>query len=102
MIEGIRNLNTCINKLETWSWKYGVGIKEGIMGNPLKESRGEMSHQSGSCRSRERSTYFAKQLSVTPERRRHHSATMDAMSRALRRTAQSLFSDEIECVQMPR
>lgn len=30
------NWNDCINKSETWSWKYEVGIKEGIVVNPPK------------------------------------------------------------------
>lgn len=101
MIEGIKNWNASVNKSETWSWKYRVGIEEGIVVSPLKglaaqESRGELSHQSGSRRLRERSCEFAERLSVSLNRRRHHSAVMGAMSRVLRRAARSPFSDEIE------
>ena len=36
MIEGIKNWNACVNKSETWSWKYGEGIEEGILVSPPK------------------------------------------------------------------
>ena len=35
------------------------------------------------------------------DRHRHHNATLDAMSRALRKAACSPFFDEIECMEMP-
>lgn len=39
---------------------------------------------------------------ISPKQHRHHSAAMDAMSRALRRAARSQFSNEIEREQMPK
>ena len=76
-----------------------------IMLNPPKTlavqgSRGESSHRSGSRRSRERSLEFAKHLSNSPDQQGHRNATIDAMSRALRRVTQSPFFYEIERAQM--
>jgi len=39
--------------------------------------------------------------SLSPKERRSRNATMDAMSRALRKVARSLFSNEIERAEMP-
>ena len=39
---------------------------------------------------------------ISPKQRRHHSAAMDEMSRALHRVAWSPFSNEIEREQMPK
>ena len=46
-------------------------------------NHGETSHQSGSRWSRERSRDFVDRESSSPERCRHRSVAMDAMSRAL-------------------
>ena len=64
----------------------------------IRESHGEASRQSGSCRSRERSWEFADRESVSLEWHRHRSAAMDAMSHALHRAAWPPFSKEIEHV----
>ena len=61
-----------------------------------RDSHGEVSHQSGSHWSRERSRDFADKESVSLEQHRHQSAAMDAMSRTLCRAAQSPFSNKIE------
>ena len=66
------------------------------------DNRREASHQSSSRQSKERSQDFANRVSVSLERRRHHSAAMDAISRALRKAAWSPFSDEIEHARMSR
>ena len=68
----------------------------------IGDSHGEASYQSGSRQSRERLRDFADRMSTFPERHRHRSAVMDAMSRALCRVARSPFSDEIERAQMPQ
>ena len=62
----------------------------------IEDSHGEVSHQSGSRQSRERSWDFVDRESVSPEWHRHWGAAMDAISRALNRAAWSSFSDEIE------
>ena len=56
------------------------------------------------CQSRDKSHETIGRYQESPHRERHghHNAAMDAMSRALRRAARSLFSDEIECMEMPR
>ena len=36
------------------------------------------------------------------DRHEYHNATLDTISRALRRVARSPFSNEIECIEMPR
>ncbi|XP_075663325.1 uncharacterized protein LOC142632891 [Castanea sativa] len=66
------------------------------------DSHGEASCRSSSRWSRERSQDFADRDLISPERHRHRSATMDAMSRTLRRATRSPFSDEIEHAQMLR
>lgn len=68
----------------------------------IGESRGELSHQSGSRRSKERSREFAERFSISLKQHRHRSVAMDAMSHALCITARSLFSKKIERAQMPR
>ena len=60
-------------------------------------SCGEASHQSGSCRSRERSWDFVDRDSISPERHIHRSAAMDAIGSAF----QSPFLDDIEHAPMP-
>ena len=56
------------------------------------------------CQSRDKSRETIRRYQESPhcERHGHHNTAMDAMSRALRRAARSLFSDEIECTEMPR
>lgn len=58
----------------------------------------------GFFRSRERSYETTKQSSESPRhgRHRYHNMALDAMSRALRRATRSPFSEEIECMEMPR
>ena len=55
-------------------------------------------HQFGPDRHRERSRSweYADQDLTSPEERQHRNAAMDAMSRALHRSARSPFSDDIE------
>ena len=65
-------------------------------------SHGESSYQFGSRQSRERSRDFVDRESSSLKRCRHQSAAMDAISHALRRAAQSPFSNEIEHAQMSR
>lgn len=65
---------------------------------------GESSQGEGSRRSRDR---FRKTMgcyyeSSYHDRHGHQNAALDAMSQALRKAAQSPFSDEIECTEMPR
>ena len=51
------------------------------------DHHGAGSHQSGSYRHRDRSREHANRDSISPKGRRPQNAAMDAMSRALRRTA---------------
>ena len=88
-------------ELEVLDWSRRRNHRESPEGSVnTRDSHGEASYQSGSHRSRERSQDFVDRVSTSPERCRHRSAMMDAMSRALCRVARSLFSDEIERAQM--
>lgn len=80
-------------------WNHSESPKGSIS---VGDSHGETSHRSGSRRSRERSQDFTDGESVSPEQRRHRSAAMNAMSRALRKATKSPFSDEIEHAPLPR
>lgn len=62
----------------------------------VRGSHGEVSHQSGSHRSRDKSWDFVDRDSGSSKRRRPQNAVMDAMSRVLHRAARSPFSNEIE------
>ena len=65
---------------------------------------GGSSHQGHSRLSRDRSNESIGRSSLSSRRERHGhpSAALDAMSRALKRVAQSPFSEEIEHTKMPR
>ena len=67
----------------------------------VENHHGTGCHQSGSHRHQDRSREYTDWDSISPEERQPRNAAMDAMSRALRRAARSLFSGDIDRAPMP-
>nr|POE57862.1 hypothetical protein CFP56_49940 [Quercus suber]POF22835.1 hypothetical protein CFP56_33986 [Quercus suber] len=92
------------------SWKVHMkerDLLEEISSGPPQEVEGgreESSQGGGSRRSRDRSCDTVAQHNDSPHhgQHEHNNVALDAMSRALRRAAQSPFSEEIECTKMSR
>ena len=67
----------------------------------IRSGHGEASHQFGYHRHRDRSQEYADRDLISPEGRQPKNAAMDTMSQALRRAAQSPFSNEIKRASIP-